>query len=91
MSIFSPFNSFMTARTREPIGPMLAPFALTPGDFEVTAILERCPSSRAMAAICTVPSAISGTSSANSLRTRLGCERDSVICGPFMPRFTLTT
>ena len=78
MSIFSPCSSAITARTRWPIGPMQAPLALTPGTVGCTAILVRWPASRASAMISTVPSAISGTSSANSLRTRLGWVRDSV-------------
>ncbi len=91
MSIFSPCSSAITLRTRWPIGPMQAPLALTPETVERTAILVRWPASRAIAAISTVPSAISGTSRANSLRTRLGCERDSVTCGPRMPLRTEIT
>ena len=82
MSIFSPFSSLITARTRAPIGPMQAPFAFTPGIVDRTAILDRCPASLATATISTEPSTISGTSSANSLRTRFGCVRDSVIWVP---------
>ena len=70
---------------------MQAPLALTPGTRVRTAILVRWPASRAMAAISTVPSAISGTSSANSFLTRLGWVRDRVICGPRMPLRTETT
>ena len=88
MSIFSPCSSVMTARTRAPIGPMQAPLALSPATLECTAILVRWPASRARAAISTEPSAISGTSSANSLRTRLGWVRDRPICGPLGPRRT---
>ena len=91
MSIFSPCSSDITLRTRWPIGPMQAPLALTPGAADLTAILVRWPASRAIAAISTVPSAISGTSSAKSFLTRLGCERDSVTCGPRMPLRTETT
>ena len=91
MSIFSPCSSFITARTRWPIGPMQEPLALTPGTVERTAILVRWPASRAMPQISTVPSAISGTSSANSFLTRLGCERDSITCGPRMPLRTEIT
>ena len=91
MSIFSPASSLITSRTRAPIGPMQAPFGLTPGTVDRTAILERCPASRATAAISTDPSASSGTSSANSLRTRFGWVRRSVICGPRGPRVTPTT
>src|SRR5699024_8150510 len=41
MSIFSPPSSFITARTRAPIGPMQAPLALTPAMVARTAILVR--------------------------------------------------
>ncbi len=91
MSIFSPCSSVITLRTREPIGPMQAPLALTPGRRDRTAILVRWPASRATAAISTVPSAISGTSSANSFFTRPGCVRESVTEGPLWPFFTCTT
>ena len=91
MSIFSPFSSLITPRTRAPIGPMHAPFGLTPGTVDRTAILDRCPTSRATATISTEPSTISGTSSANSLRTRFGCVRLNVICVPRIPRVTPTT
>jgi len=73
------------------MGPMHAPFALKPGTRDVTATLVRCPASRARAAISTVPSATSGTSRAKSRRTRFGCERERVICGPFGPRETSST
>src|SRR4051794_12852664 len=91
MSIFSPCSSCMTLRTRWPIGPMHAPLALTPDTVDRTAILVRCPASRAIAQISTVPSAISGTSSANSFFTRFGWLRDRWTIGPRMPRLTLTT
>ena len=91
MSIFSPCSSAMTLRTRLPIGPMQAPLAFTPGLVERTAIFVRWPASRAIAAISTEPSAISGTSIANSLLTRLGCVLDSVMEGPRMPLRTCTT
>lgn len=81
----------MTLRTRPPIGPMHAPLALRPERVERTAILVRWPASRAMAAISTEPSAISGTSRANSFFTRLGCVRDSVTEGPRTPLATRTT
>ena len=70
---------------------MQAPLGLTPGTVDRTAIFDRCPASRATATISTVPSTISGTSSANSLRTRLGCVRLSVIWVPRIPRVTPTT
>ncbi|CPU66561.1 Uncharacterised protein [Mycobacteroides abscessus] len=91
MSIFSPWSSAMTARTREPMGPMHAPLAPSPGTRERTATLVRCPASRAMAVISTEPSATSGTSSSKSLRTRFGCVRLNVICAPFIPRATSST
>ncbi|CNV45834.1 Uncharacterised protein [Mycobacterium tuberculosis] len=91
MSIFSPDSSLITLRTRCPIGPMQAPLAFKPATLDRTAILERWPASRATATISTDPSAISGTSSENSLRTRLGCVRDSVISGSRAPRVTPTT
>ena len=70
----------ITLRTRWPMGPIQAP-GVDPDTSAVrTAILVRWPASRAMAAISTVPSAISGTSGASFL-TRLGWERDSVILG----------
>ena len=50
MSIFSPCSSFITARTRWPIGPMQEPLAFTPGTLDFTAILVRWPASRAIAA-----------------------------------------
>jgi hypothetical protein len=55
MSIFSPCSSVVTARTREPTGPMQAPLAFRPGTVDRTAILLRWPASRAMAAISTEP------------------------------------
>jgi hypothetical protein len=70
---------------------MQAPLALSPGTFDLTAIFERCPASRATATISTDPSAISGTSSENSLRTRFGWVRDKVISGSRVPRVTPTT
>ena len=65
--------------------------ALSPGTFVRTAIFDRCPASRATATISTLPSAISGTSSANSLRTRFGWVRETVTCGPRKVRATDTT
>ena len=56
-----------------------------------TAILVRWPASRAIAAISTEPSAISGTSSAKSFFTRLGWVRDRVTDGPRTPLATRTT
>ena len=70
---------------------MQAPFAFTPGSFALTAIFVRCPASRASEVISTTPDAISGTSSAKSFRTRPGCVRDTMICGPLLPRATLVT
>ena len=62
-----------------------------PGTELRTAILLRWPASRATPTISTLPSAISGTSSANSFLTRLGWVRLTVTCGPRMPRVTPTT
>ena len=70
---------------------MQAPLARTDATFDETAILVRWPASRAIAQISMVPSAISGTSMANSFFTRLGWVRDTVICGPRSPRWTPTT
>ena len=84
-SIFSPRSSLTTMRTREHFGPTHAPTGSTPGSFEITAIFERWPGSRATPLISTMPSSISGTSSANSAFSRPGCERDTTICGPFVP------
>ncbi|CAM5590416.1 hypothetical protein SDIAM26S_00340 [Streptomyces diastaticus subsp. diastaticus] len=70
---------------------MQAPFAFSPERVERTAIFVRCPASRAMAAISTEPSAISGTSSAKSFFTSPGCVRDSVTEGPRTPLATRTT
>ena len=81
----------MTLRTRPPIGPMQAPLAFRPERVDRTAILVRWPASRAIAAISTEPSAISGTSSAKSFFTRLGWVRESVTDGPRTPLATRTT
>ena len=70
---------------------MQAPLALIDGSFALTAIFVRWPASRASDTISTSPAAISGTSSANSLRTSPGCVRDTVICGPFVPLATDVT
>ncbi len=70
---------------------MQAPFALMPGSVARTAILVRWPASRASDAISTIPDAISGTSSANNLRTSPGCVRLTVIDGPLRPFDTLVT
>ncbi len=70
---------------------MQAPLALRPSTVDRTAIFERCPASRATATISTLPSAISGTSRANSFFTRFGWVRLTVTCGPRMPRDTPTT
>ena len=68
-------------RTRDPFAPIIAPFASTPGSLDRTAIFVRCPASRAMALISTVPSATSGTSSSNKRFTNPGCVRDTMIDG----------
>ncbi len=72
MSIFSPCSSFITLRTRWPIGPMHEPLALTPGTVVRTAILVRWPASRAIAQISTVPSAISGHLEREQLLDQVG-------------------
>ena len=64
---------------------------LQSGSFAFTAILVRCPASRASDTISTAPLAISGTSRANSFFTSPGCERDTVTIGPRMPLRTPTT
>src|SRR6266571_2541651 len=69
MSIFSPRSSCTTACTRLPFMPTQAPTGSTSPSREATAILVRPPGSRATASITTTPSAISGTSISNSLRT----------------------
>ena len=82
MSIFSPRSSFTTWRTRLPRAPTQAPTGSMLGSFDQTAILVRCPGSRAHAFISTTPSEISGTSSLNSSRISPGCVRDTTIWGP---------
>ena len=84
MSIFSPRSSLTTMRTREPRGPTQAPTGSTPCTFEMTAIFERQPGSRATPRISTSPSAISGTSSLNSSRTSWSERRLTMTCGPFV-------
>ena len=91
MSIFSSFSSCITARTRWPIGPMQAPLALTSAWWLTTAILLRCPASRATALISTTPEAISGTSSLNSRSTSPGWVRETTTCGPRSSLRTETT
>ena len=91
MSIFSPCSSLMTLRTRWPMGPIQAPLGFRPVTAMLTAILERWPASRATAGIYTLPSAISGTSRANSLRSRFGWVRVTMTCGPRKVRATETT
>ena len=83
MSIFSPRSSDTTMRTRDPRGPTQAPTGSTPEVWETTAILERYPGSRATFWISTRPSAISGTSSSNSLRMSSGERRETMMLGPF--------
>ena len=84
-------DAIWTARTRDPCGPMHAPFAFSPATLLRTAILVRCPASRARDTISTDPSATSGTSWANSPRTRSGWVRDTVTTGPRCPRLTEMT
>jgi hypothetical protein len=85
MSIFSPRSSETTMRTRDPRGPTQAPTGSTPWACDSTAIFERYPGSRATARISTRLSAISGTSSSNSVRISSGSRRERITCGPFVP------
>ena len=55
MSTFSPRNSLVTIRTRAPRAPTQAPTGSTLGSLDHTAILVRCPGSRAAALISTTP------------------------------------
>ena len=55
MSTFSPRSSLVTMRTRAPRAPTQAPTGSTLGSFDQTAILVRCPGSRAAALISTTP------------------------------------
>ena len=70
---------------------MQAPLAFTPCWWDWTAILVRCPASRAIFTISTAPLAISGTSSANSFLTRSGWVRERVTDGPLWPLRTRHT
>ena len=100
MSMRSPRSSLTTMRTREPRGPTQAPTGSTPSACEMTAILQRpgdglpsrprAPVSRATYLISTRPSAISGTSSSNSLRTSSSLRRERITCGPLVESWTLT-
>src|SRR5512140_3230447 len=85
MSIFSPRSSDTTMRTREPLGPTHAPTGSTPCACDSTAIFERYPGSRATPRISTRPSAISGTSSSNSVLISSGSRRETITWGPFVP------
>ncbi len=91
MSIFSPRSSCTTAWTRLPFMPTQAPTGSTSPSREATAILVRPPGSRATASMTTTPSAISGTSISNSLRTTSGEARERMICGPLLSRSTSST
>ena len=73
MSIFSPCSSFITLRTRWAHGADAhAPLALTAGTIECTAILVRCPASRAIPATSTVPSADLGHLEGEQLADQVG-------------------
>ena len=61
------------------------------GTVEIAGIAREAGHRTKIAVHSTVPSAISGTSRANSFLTSVGCERDSVICGPRMPLRTDVT
>ena len=91
MSIFSPFNSSITALALAPTGPISAPFGLTPARCDLTETLLRKPGSREIPTISTIPSFNSGTSNVNNVLTKSGCVLDSVTSGPFKPCFTSTT
>ena len=81
----------MTARERTPLGPISAPFGLTPARCVRTEIFVRAPGSRDIPTISTVRSLTSGTSSAKSALTRAGWVRERTISGPFSPCLTSTT
>src|SRR5262249_50039248 len=81
-----PRSSCTTACTRLPFMPTQAPTGSTSPSRLATAILVRPPGSRATASITTTPSAISGTSISNSLRTSSGEARLRMICGPLLSR-----
>ena len=57
----------------------------------ITAILVREPASRATPFTSTMPSAISGISNSNILRTSPECDRDSVTIGPRLSLLTSST
>ncbi|CAB4955986.1 unannotated protein [freshwater metagenome] len=91
MSIFSPFNSSITAFARAPTGPINAPLGLTPARCDRTETLLRKPGSRDTPTISTIRSFNSGTSSVNNDLTNSGWVLESVTSGPFNPCFTSTT
>src|SRR4029450_8960985 len=68
-----------------------APLVSPPGSWLRTAILVRCPGSRATLVISTMPSAISGTSSSNRRLIRLGWVRDTTTRRPLAERTTSVT
>ena len=86
----SPRSSLVTMRTREPRAPTQAPTGSTLGSLDHTAILVRCPGSRAAALISTTPEEISGTSSSNSRLIRPGWVRLTTIWGPLVVLRTST-
>ena len=79
-SMRSPPISLDTAFTREPRTPMHVPCGSMRWSRANTAILARWPGSRATSLISNKPSAISGTSCANSSRTKSGAERLNNTC-----------
>ena len=91
MSTFSLFSSRTMFFTRAPRMPTHAPTGSTLLSALATATFVRIPASRAIPLSCTVPSAISLTSSWKSLRTKFGWLRDKMICGPSFPFSTATT
>ena len=70
------------AWTLAPLTPTHDPTASTRSSWEVTAIFEREPASRATPLISTMPSAISGTSRLNSSLRKSGWTRERMTCGP---------
>ncbi len=82
MSTRSRCSSPVTAWMRLPRWPMQAPMGSTLGLFELTATLERCPASRAMALSSTVPSATSGISWRMRYSRSSGAARETWMDGP---------
>ncbi len=88
MSIFSPRSSDTTIRTRDPLGPTHAPTGSTPSLWDMTAIFDRQPGSRATSVISTRLSAISGTSSSKSFLISSELRRETTTLGPLFSEET---